>query len=329
MTAKITVFVPVYNRQKYIAETIQSVLDQSYKDFQLLLVDDASTDNSVEIIRQFNDDRITLIENKENLGIPKTRNIGLQYAEGEYLAILDSDDLMMKNRLIKQKRFLDRHQDYVGVGSWSNYIDDKGKVTKPIVARPVSHKRVAASLLFQCAIHNRTFMVRSEAVKKIGYNNEFPRCQDYDLLCKLSKQAKLHNIPSILVSGRKHDQQITQHTSSLGDQMKKIIAEQLLQDMQVNYSTIDIDNHIQLARSSSCECSLEFVEWAEHWLNNLLVANRQVRLFDQIAFKQICFRMWVKTISRHYYGSSLMLNKKRVFSSLNKQSVMYLFPPYL
>jgi glycosyltransferase involved in cell wall biosynthesis len=329
MSPKITVFIPVYNRQRYIAQTIQSVLDQSYKNFQLLLVDDGSTDDSVDIMRSFTDQRITLIENGENLGIPKTRNVGLEHAQGEYLAILDSDDLMLKDRLKKQSKFLDKHSDYVGVGSWSRYIDDQGVVKKSIVARPVSHKRISASLLFQCAIHNRTFMVRSEAVKKLGYNNNFPRCQDYELLYRLSKHAKLHNIPAILVAGRKHDQQITRNTSEIGDQMKKIIASQCLNDLQIEYTAVDLHNHIQLARCSQELRDLDFLEWAEQWLSKLLKANQNTKIFNQTAFRQICFRMWIKTIFGNYSAPYVELNKKRLFSNLNKQSIMYLAPPYM
>jgi glycosyltransferase involved in cell wall biosynthesis len=329
MSPKITVFIPVYNRQRYIAQTIQSVLDQSYKNFQCLLVDDVSTDDSVDIMRSFNDERITIVENGKNLGIPKTRNIGLEHAQGEYLAILDSDDLMLKDRLKKQSKFLDKHSDYVGVGSWSRYIDDKGVVKKSIVARPVSHKRISASLLFQCAIHNRTFMVRSDVVKKLGYNNNFQRCQDYELLYRLSKHAKLHNIPDILVSGRKHDQQITRNTSEIGDQMKKIIASQCLNDLRMEYTDVDLHNHIQLARRSPELLDLDFLEWAEQWLSKLLRANQNTEIFNQIAFRQICFRMWVKTIAGKYSAPYLELNKKRIFSNLNKQSIMYFAPPYM
>lgn len=330
MPAKITVFIPVYNRQKYIAQTIQSVLDQSFKDFQLLLVDDGSTDNSVEIIRSFTDNRITLVENGRNLGIPQTRNIGLEHAEGEYLAILDSDDVMLKDRLKKQNTFLDTHADYAGVGSWSRYIDDHGKIKKFIVMRPVSHKRIMASLIFQCAIHNRTFMARTDVLRQHGYNNDFLRCQDYELLYRLaaSKQYKFHNLPEILVFGRKHDQQITSKTSTLGDQMKKSIASQFLADLNVSYTDEDLANHIRLARNSGVDADQSYIDWTEQWLHQLLHANARAAICNHMALQQICFKIWLKVISRKYSCATLQLVKRRIFNSSNKLALSYLKPPY-
>ncbi len=330
MPAKITVFIPVHNRQKYIAQTIQSVLDQSFKDFQLLLVDDGSTDNSVEIMRSYTDSRITIIENKHNLGIPKTRNIGLEHAEGEYLAILDSDDLMLKDRLKKQNKFLDTHSDYAGVGSWSRYIDDYGKIKKAIVMRPVSHKRIMASLLFQCAIHNRTFMVRTELVKTHGYNNDFLRCQDYELLYRLAqtKRNKFYNLPEILVHGRKHDQQITSRTSALGDRMKMIIAGQFLDDLNVPYTGDDLSNHIRLARNSGIDSDQSYIDWTEQWLHKLLQANASAAIYNHMALQQICFKMWLKVITRKYSCATLHSVKRRIFNTPNKLALSYLKPPY-
>ena len=330
MSAKITVFIPVYNRQRFIAQTIQSVLDQSFKDFQLLLVDDGSTDNSLEIMRSFTHDRITIVENERNLCIPKTRNFGLEHAAGEYLAILDSDDLMLKDRLKKQKRFLDKHSDYAGVGSWSRYIDDQDKIKKSIVMRPVSHTRIMASLVFQCAIHNRTFMARTNIVKQYGYNNDFLRCQDYELLYRLSqtKQNKFYNLPEVLVLGRKHDQQITSNTSTLGDQMKMTIARKFLNDLNISYTDNDLWNHIRIARNAGTKLDKSYVDWTEQWLHKLLEANANMAMYHQIALQQICFKMWLKVITRKYSCNMLEIAKKRFFNTLNKTALSYLKPPY-
>ena len=89
---KVTVFIPVYNRAKYIGSAIESILGQTFSDFEILLIDDGSTDRSVEIMESYTDPRIRVLQNDTNLGIPRTRNKGLQGARGEYIAMLDSDD---------------------------------------------------------------------------------------------------------------------------------------------------------------------------------------------------------------------------------------------
>src|SRR5262245_37262181 len=110
---KVSVIIPVYNREKYVGEAINSILTQSFTNFELLLIDDGSTDHSVEIMRSYTDPRVRLVCNDRNLGIPRTRNIGLQLARGDYIAILDSDNFALSDRLAKQVAFLDRYQDYV------------------------------------------------------------------------------------------------------------------------------------------------------------------------------------------------------------------------
>ena len=102
----VTVFIPVYNREHYISEAIESILTQSFPNFELLLVDDGSTDRSVEVLRSYDDARIRVVCNEHNLGIPQTRNRGLELARGVYIALLDSDDQACPDRLIKQVAFL-------------------------------------------------------------------------------------------------------------------------------------------------------------------------------------------------------------------------------
>ena len=121
---KVTAVIPVYNREKYLRGAIESILAQTFTDFELLVIDDGSTDGSREAIRSYHDPRIRLMCNETNQGIPKTRNRGIQFARGEYLAFLDSDDWAYPERLAKQVAFLDSHPDYAAVGAW---IDVDGR----------------------------------------------------------------------------------------------------------------------------------------------------------------------------------------------------------
>ena len=106
MNKKITVFMPVYNSERYLKEAIDSILNQSYKNFELLIINDGSTDSSIDIIKSYNDSRIKLINNDCNKGLPYTRNLGLKLAKGDYIAIMDSDDISYIHRLKKQIEFL-------------------------------------------------------------------------------------------------------------------------------------------------------------------------------------------------------------------------------
>lgn len=323
MSPKITVFIPVYNRQQYIAKTIESVLQQSFKNFQLLLIDDGSTDNSLEIMRSFTDKRITIIENGENLGIPKTRNIGLQYAQGEYLAILDSDDLMLKHRLKRQKKFLDKNLDYVGVGSWSRYIDHKDNVIRWLVMRPISHNKIKASLLFHCAIHNRTFMARTHLLKQFAYKNDYTRCQDYELLYRLSKKHKLHNLPEILVQGRKHDDQITKSTIDIGDNLKKQIASMMLDDLGISYDQNDLTNHIRLVRGNGDEIAMDYIDWCEIWFDKITEANANKNIYDADSLNQVIAKLWMKIFSRSSDNETSLKGRGNLLKLAGKYTQAY------
>ncbi|MFS8652378.1 MAG: glycosyltransferase family 2 protein, partial [Caldibacillus sp.] len=105
----VTVFMPVYNSGKYLVEAIESILRQTYRNLELLIVDDGSTDHSIEIIKTFADPRIRLIKNDQNRGIPFTRNVGLKEARGKYLAIMDSDDISHPERIERQVAYLENH----------------------------------------------------------------------------------------------------------------------------------------------------------------------------------------------------------------------------
>src|SRR5690348_7082970 len=114
--SRVTVLMPVYNSEKYIWAAIHSVINQTWNDFELLIVNDGSTDGTQEIIKSFADDRIVLI-NQENGGVAKALNKGLMHAKGDYIARFDADDICFPDRLEEQVNFLDKHEDYVVVGS--------------------------------------------------------------------------------------------------------------------------------------------------------------------------------------------------------------------
>src|SRR5262245_27160007 len=129
---KVSVVMPVYNREKYVGKAIESVLTQTFTNFELLVIDDGSTDRSRAIVQSYVDARIRLFCNDANEGIPKTRNKAIALARGEYIAFVDSDDWVYPERLAKQVAFLDRHGDYVAVGTWTDWMDDTGRSLKRV-----------------------------------------------------------------------------------------------------------------------------------------------------------------------------------------------------
>jgi len=224
---RITVLMPVYNGEIYLAEAIESILDQTFKNFEFLIVNDGSTDNSVSIIEDFakKDERIRLINNKKNKGIVGALNTGLEDAKGEYIARMDSDDISVPERLEKQVKFMDDNPEVGICGSWIKLF---GKADN-IVKNPVNHDDIMCNLLFYNAIAHPSVIIRSELFKKnnLKYSN-FSHAEDFELWTRCGFLFKLHNIPEILLKYRISSQNVTsQKKDVLAETAYRIFGEKL------------------------------------------------------------------------------------------------------
>lgn len=199
---KVTVLLPVYNGETYLLEAIESILNQTFTDFEFLIIDDGSTDNTWDILNKFNDSRIRLIKNNQNMGITKTLNKGLQLARGNYVARMDADDICFPERLQRQKAFLDDNLNFAMVGSWIEVIDEVGRKIKRINFPIVSYC-LRWRLLYTNTFVHSAVMFRKNAVLDIGgYLDNYRHAEDYDLWSRLSTHWKVANIPAVLVSWR-------------------------------------------------------------------------------------------------------------------------------
>ena len=209
-TPKISVIMAVYNSGKYLDESVTSILNQTFKDFEFIIVNDGSTDGSLEIVHRYQkkDKRIIFVNNKKNIGPAGSRNIGIKMAKGKYIAILDADDIALENRLRIQYKYLERNENIFLVGGGAIKIDEKGRETmlyKPIIQEGKLKKTLAQ---ITCCIHNPTIMFRNE--KKWFYREKFRYAHDYDLFLNLlSKEKKMVNLPDFLIKYREHSQSIT------------------------------------------------------------------------------------------------------------------------
>jgi len=293
-TPKVTVFVPVYNRERYIAQAIESILTQTFSDFELLLLDDGSTDHSVEVMRSYRDPRIRIVCNSENLGIAPTRNKGAQLARGEYLALLDSDDYAYPTRLAEQIAFLGQHADYAAVGSWVA-IQREGRSPRKIGLLPVSSDDVRARFLFHCSVANASMMVRTAIIRDYGYNNAYAVCSDYDLWTRIVRSYKLGNLPRFLVCRRMHAGRVTYEKAQLVKAAKLRIFGTQLTELGAPFSEADLERHFLLLRmkGEGFIPDLAYLEWAEAWLRQLYDANLQAMSYPSRVFAQILGEIWI------------------------------------
>lgn len=317
---KVTVFIPAYNREKYIGDAIESILAQTFTNFEILLIDDGSKDRTIEIMRSYKDPRVRIIRNENNLGIPKTRNKGIEHARGEYIAMLDSDDRAFPTRLEKQVDFLDAHHDYAQVGSWCRMMDEQGQPLKKIKRQPISPEDVDTQLLFRCSLSNRSIMARTKILREYGYRNDYPRCQDYDLHVRLAQKYKLGNLPECLVYGRIHADQITSQTVELGDEKKREIIRYQLNVLGVPFTEEDLGPHLTLSRMRKCHFTPDhvYLQWAENWLLKLQEANLQTRRYSERAFAQAVSEKWMRACWSARNGMGWVALKYYFHSPLRK-----------
>lgn len=208
---KISVVMPVYNCGLYIKEAIDSILNQSFADFEFLIIDDCSTDDTVGIIKTYEDSRIKLIQKSVNRGISDSLNLGIRIAKGYYIARMDGDDISYLDRFMKQIAFLDANRDVILCGSSVSIIGSKTSINYP-----EDHKAMKVEFLRQNCVMHPTVMFRKDSIVKFNffYNPLKEPAEDYDLWLRLLQKGKLHNIPENLLAYRFHSNQVTKLDSN-------------------------------------------------------------------------------------------------------------------
>ncbi len=213
---KVSVLMAVYNGETYLDKAIISILQQSYEDFEFLIIDDASTDKTIEILRSYSDPRITVVRNETNFGLTKSLNIGLKLAKGKYIARQDCDDISYKLRLERQVQFLDLNPEVILVGAQSRIIDSDGKPLRSgAEEKETSKLSVIWQLMFDSPFIHSTVMFRKDIVheKYGGYDEQFRTSQDFVLWSKLSKENTLLNLNEILLDFRTHEKSVSSNYS--------------------------------------------------------------------------------------------------------------------
>ncbi|OGN01606.1 MAG: hypothetical protein A3I26_00300 [Candidatus Yanofskybacteria bacterium RIFCSPLOWO2_02_FULL_43_10] len=210
MEPKISVIMTAYNSSKHIGEAILSILNQTLEEFELIVVDDCSLDDTSEIVRRYadKDPRVILLKNTVNLKPALSRNKALEIARGKYVAVLDSDDVSLPNRLREQYDYLERNQDVVLVGCAAEIIDDNGK----ILGRkyyPKDFKEIKFVLLLKNPFVHSGILGRKQAMTEFGYSNDHLHSEDLKLYSNLVSKYKITNLDNILIKYRQSAGSVT------------------------------------------------------------------------------------------------------------------------
>lgn len=203
----VSVIMPVFNGSAFLKQAIDSILNQSFRNFEFIILDDGSTDDSVHIVKSYKDNRICLIENGRNLGVIRTLNRGLELAQGKYIARMDADDLSLEHRLERQIEFLDAHPNIVLCGTWATSVGAK----RGLLSYPTDHVDILFNLLFYNSFAHPSVMFRSSWIRQEGmrYSSSASHAEDFDFWTRIVTKGEVANIPEILLKYRVHDSNIS------------------------------------------------------------------------------------------------------------------------
>jgi glycosyltransferase involved in cell wall biosynthesis len=309
---------PVYNVEKYIKESVESVLNQTFTNFELLIYDDCCTDDTIKIIEQFNDNRITIIKNDENIGLTKSLNKGIKIAKGKYIARTDGDDICMPDRFEKQLKAFEGDSELGICGSWFLNFGDRDGIT----TYPEFHIDIQIGLLYQSQFCHVSVMIKKAVLEQnnLTYNENFVTAQDFELWSRIAHVTKTRNLPEVLMKCRFHsssisvlkkEQQLRNRDQIIENQIKRIGYEKKIESVQL---FIDFCN-------SRFDFNFQELEWLKVFLKDLIVENNKSNFIEKMLFENeikekwfhLCYNLKNVDLNRFSYYKKSLLNKELNF----------------
>lgn len=273
----------VYNGARYLREAMDSILEQSHRDFEFLVIDDGSTDGSVEIMESYRDKRIRILRNRSNLGLAASLNKGLDMAEGEYIARMDADDISLRHRLGKQVAFMDRNPEVGVCGTWIRFFGQRKRVIK----FPTDPDKIKCNLFFLNVVGHSSVLLRKKYFSKFGlhYDTSMKRTQDYDLWVRASRLFPVANIGEVLLHYRIHEDQAAMRYPEDQRRTAQIVWYKQLMDIGIQPTEDELELHVSVCEMSFPRCG-DFAVKAENWFQKIRTANRVHSVFPEPMFSR-------------------------------------------
>lgn len=306
----LSIVMPVFNSEKYVGTAIESILKQTYNDFELIIIDDGSTDGSLKIIKSFKDKRIRIIINDSNRGIVYSRNRGLQEAKGKYIGMFDSDDVAHSSKFEEQIEFLEKNKDFGMVGSWVRIIDEMGNLTGKNWKLTASSEMIPAIMLFKNYFLQSAVLYRSECISKYRFQEDFEIGEDYKIWLEIIADYRVWNIQKYLVQYRVHPQSSTSNHALLR-QYDEVIFTGLLKRLNIASENLEIKLHLMLRYDDKIS-DIKTLILIEEWLDKIILQNEIVKVYDRIILTKVVFNRWLKAC---YMARSLHLGMILTFIS--------------
>lgn len=285
---KVSVIMPAYNAEKYIKEAILSILNQTFKDFEFIIVNDGSIDATKDIILSFNDPRIVYLENKVNSGIVVTLNKGIDLAKGVYIARMDADDISLPKRLEIQVNAMDKDPAIGALGTGTRIFGD-GIETRDTNSSLDSDK-LKAELLFDTCMCHPSVMMRKSILDdhNIRYNKEYQGAEDYEMWWQIARVSKLKTIPNVLHCYRIHSNQVTQKKDEDNDKLLMKMLCLRLDAMQMQLSVKEKETFLSYCMGRNSSFTEETLTEYINIISKILINNKKTNYFKQKTLQEVC-----------------------------------------
>jgi glycosyltransferase involved in cell wall biosynthesis len=318
----IAVLMPVYNAEKFLKEAIDSVLQQTYKNLSLVLVNDGSSDSSENIILSYSDPRIVYLKNEKNSGIVAALNKGLENIQCEYIARMDADDIAAPDRLQKQKDFMDKNPSVGVCGCFYKMFGTRNEVVKLYQ----NSEEIKAYLVFGSQLCHPGVMMRTALLKEkqLSYRAAHPHMEDYDLWYRMKDLTEFANIPEVLLEYRVSGENVTLRNAATKLERKMKFYAELLSTMGITATDKQLLLHVSMVYPQLVNAEFESRDYKD-WLKTLINANDRARIFPAAAFKRELQKKWDHLFyAMHEKGNSSLLSYAFAAGGLSSAQVLYL-----
>jgi glycosyltransferase involved in cell wall biosynthesis len=289
-TALVSVLMPVYNASAYVKEAIESILDQSYQNFEFIIINDGSSDDSEQIILSFKDPRIVYVKNEMNLGLIATLNKGIDLCSGKYILRMDADDISLPERIRKQVEFMNKNPE-VGVCG-SDYIQfGKGREIQHHSHH--THDLIFGWTLFNSSVVHPSLIIRSSVIKaeKPYFDTGYKHAEDYELWSRLIFKCKFADVPETLLKYRLHSSQVSRtfRTEQIDNGNK--VRRKLLETIGIHFTEEEFRVHCLLGTSQRIT-DIKDLTVLTNWFDDLLLQNKTLKFLHEPVLKYILGKQW-------------------------------------
>lgn len=268
---------PVYNGERFLGEAIDSILNQTFRNFVFVIIDDASTDRTAAIIEKYahSDNRIQHLKNNNNYGAAKSRNIGLDLSRTELIAFMDADDVAVPTRFEKQINFFKTHPEVGLCGSWFTYIGKKNKV----IDHNEHHDKIKVDFLSHCPIQLSTVMLCKSSLDDLRFDENMIVAEDYSFFSQLIAKTKFHNIQESLIFYRWHEENISHTEGEKFEALDFKVRARQLEHLEITATNPDLKHYvyaISLKKNEDKQSIIKTVNASK----KLIANNRRLNYFD-------------------------------------------------